>query len=315
MPPLHEAQLLAAARSADTDVDCVVIGGGPAGLTAAIYLCRFRRTVAVIDSGFSRASLIPETHNYPGFVGGISGADLLAHFRKQASRYGARIDQGTVTGLEPAHGGLRARLGARSITARKVVLATGIIDEKPALPSLREFIYRGGLRFCPICDGYEVRDRRIGVLGPAKHAVKKALFLRTYSKDVTVLALDGAGALDAEDKRALREAGIPEPIAPVTDLLADGDTIKAVLENGATVDVEVLYPAMGAKIRSELASRLGATCNDNGCLIVDDRQRTSVTHLYAVGDVTLELHQLSVAVGQAAIAATDIHNCLEPNYC
>ena len=135
------------------DVDCLVIGGGPAGLTAAIYLCRFRRSVAVVDSGFSRASLIPETHNYPGFAGGISGTDLLLHFREQALRYGAQIDRGTVTGLEAANDGLRARLVDRSITARKVVMATGIIDEKPALPSLPEFIYRGGVRFCPICDG------------------------------------------------------------------------------------------------------------------------------------------------------------------
>jgi thioredoxin reductase (NADPH) len=168
---------LAIVMNQDEEVDCLVVGGGPAGLTAAIYLARFRRTVLVVDGNSSRASLIPKTYNYPGFADGISGIALLKRLRDQATQYGARIHEGLMTSLEPTGAGLRGQVGSHFVAARKVILATGIVDEKPVLPNLREFIYGGEIRFCPICDGYEVRDKRIGVLGPAKQGLQKALFL------------------------------------------------------------------------------------------------------------------------------------------
>jgi thioredoxin reductase (NADPH) len=146
-----------------------------------------------------------------------------------------------------------------------------------------------------------------------KHAMKKALFLRTYTRDVTLLAREESTNLDSGERRALREAGIPAPLGPVIDLQTEGENLWAVLSGGARVGIDVLYPAMGAKVRSELATQLGARVNENGCLYVDEKQRTSIQDLYAVGDVTLELHQLSVAIGQAAIAATDVHNSLSAN--
>jgi thioredoxin reductase len=116
----------------DAQFDCLIIGGGPAGLTAALYLARFRRKVMVVDSGSSRASLIPKTHNYPGFAE-ISGESLLAELRKQAERYGAVLRQAAVEHLERTPGGFRARTGTHHITAVKIILATGIVDEKPDL--------------------------------------------------------------------------------------------------------------------------------------------------------------------------------------
>jgi thioredoxin reductase (NADPH) len=224
------------------------------------------------------------------------------------------LEHGTVDQLHAAQGGLNALLGFRQITASKIILATGIVDNKPALPNLREFIYEGGVRFCPICDGYEAAGKRIAVIGKLADALPKALFLRTYSTDVRLLPLDDTVCLTTEQRHALRSAGIPEPEEPVADLLTQDNVIEAVMASGEKIKIEVLYPAMGAIVRSELAARLGARVNKNGCLIVDERQRTSVQHLYAVGDVTLELHQLAVSFGQAAIAATDINNRLAPNY-
>jgi thioredoxin reductase (NADPH) len=295
-------------------VDCLIIGAGPAGLTTAIYLARYLRSVLVVDSGCSRASLIPNTHNYPGFPHGIAGPSLLSELREQAQRYGAVLKHGTIDELHVAQGGLRAHMKSHQITASKTILATGIVDKKPALPNLREFLYEGGVRFCPICDGYEAAGKRIAVIGRLDEALSKALFLRTFSRDVTLLLLDDIVCLSAEQRHALRSAGIPEPEEPVADLLTQGKVIEAVMASGEKIEVEVLYPAMGATVRSELATRLGARANKSGCLIVDEKQRTSVQHLYAAGDVTLELHQLAVAFGQAAIAATDIHNNLAPNY-
>jgi thioredoxin reductase (NADPH) len=192
---------------------------------------------------------------------------------------------------------------ARNITASKVLLATGIVDEKPALPHLQEFIYEGAVRFCPICDGYEAAGKRIAVMGKLEHALEKALFLRTYSKEITLLALDDPLRLGAAQNQALKAAGISEPVALVADLIPKGDLIEATLANGTRIQADILYPAMGARVRSELATDLGARANRNGCLIVDEKQRTSVPDLYAAGDVTLELHQLTVS-----LAASD-HKC------
>jgi thioredoxin reductase (NADPH) len=297
-----------------TAIDCLVIGGGPAGLTAAIYLARFRRNVLVLDSGASRAALIPCTHNYPGFVAGISGPELLADLRAQAQEYGAVLEQNTVAKLEADGSGFVARCEARTLAARTIILATGIVDEKPALPSLPEFIYRGEVRFCPICDGFEAMDRRIAVAGPLRKAIKKALFLRTYSKNVVLLPLDRDLRLGDEDRAALEAAAIPIPTELLADLDTSATTIVATTTSGRTIEIDVLYPAMGAKVRSELAVDLGARTNEMGCLFVDDHARTNVPNLYAIGDVTLELDQISVAVGQATIAATHVHNSLPPNY-
>ena len=293
--------------------DCLIVGGGPAGLTAATYLARFRRNVVLVDAGESRAALIPKTRNYPGFANGISGPDLVKAQWEQAEKYGAHLVRGTVDDLRPDGGGghFSARVGAQTITASKVLLATGMVDTKPNLPSMREFIYRGAIRFCPICDAFEATDKAIGVLGPAKHALKKALFLRTYSKRVVLLPLGDADLSD-DERGQIQEAGLETPNEPVADLIAD-HVITAVMQSGVRRTVDILYPAMGADIRSSLATALGVDANVNGCVIVDDDLHTSIPGLYAAGDVTLDLHQISVATGQAAIAATDIHRSLPHN--
>jgi thioredoxin reductase (NADPH) len=295
-------------------VDCLIIGGGPAGLTAAIYLARYRRDIVLVDDGQSRARLIPESHNYPGFTG-ISGPDLLAALRGQAEGFGTRMRQLRVEALQrEPDGTFVARVGADAIAARRVLLATGIVDEAPALPGLREVIYRGAIRFCPICDGYEAMDRRIGVLGRLDTACKKALFLRTYTRDVVLLLTDTPGDPDAEQARLLRDAGIRIPQEPVVDVERSGDKITAILRSGARVAVDVLYPALGSEVRSDLAQMLGARTNELGCIFVDEHQRTSVDGLYAAGDVVTDLDQIAVATGHAAIAATDIHNSLPRNF-
>ena len=152
-----------------SDLDCLIVGGGPAGLTAATYLARFRRHVLLVDDGHSRARLIPETQNYPGFVG-ISGVDLLAQLREQALRNGAVLREARVEELRKVGEVFVARAGNGEIRAKRLLLATGIVDESPDLPGLKDAIYRGALRFCPICDGFEARDKRIGVLGPLRIA-------------------------------------------------------------------------------------------------------------------------------------------------
>lgn len=295
-----------------TDPECLIVGGGPAGLTAAIYLSRFRRRVLLADAGQSRAALIPRSRNYPGFADGVSGRDLLLRLQEQAGRYGAVLRKGTVEELAGKDGAFRARVDGEEIVAAKVLIAAGIVDEKPALPSLSEFIYSGAVRFCPICDGFEATDKRIGIVGPLDQVARKAHFLRSYSRDLVLLATDTT-LPDAECARLLRDAGLAPPAAPVVDLVIEGEAVTAVMPDGEHIELDILYPAMGARVRSDLAQALGAQTNALGCVVTDDRQRTNVPGLYAAGDLTVELAQISVATGQAAIAATDIHKSLPLN--
>lgn len=294
--------------------DCLVIGAGPAGLTAAIYLARYRRNIIIVDDGHSRAELIPESHNYPGFRG-ISGAQLLKALRAQAAQYGVQIRRQKVTSLaKGSDSGLAAALqDGEKVDARQVLLATGIVDESPSLPGLRQVIYEGSIRFCPICDAYEAMDKRIGVLGPADTAYRKALFLRTYSNNVILLPIGDAKTLDESVRKQLSDAGI-RISETVVDVERSGDSIEAIMATGERSKLDVLYPALGCSVRSQLAAGLGARQNEEGALIVDSKQQTSISNLYAAGDVVSDLHQLTVATGHAAVAATSIHSSLPANF-
>jgi thioredoxin reductase (NADPH) len=296
------------ANMTNARLDCLVVGGGPAGLTAATYLARFRRRFTVVDSGASRATLIPVSHNCPGFPDGISGPDLLTRLRDQATRYGSDLRRGSVTRLERNGHHFLAEVDGQEIAASTVLIATGIVDRQPKLPGLRALIQEGHVRLCPVCDGYEVIDKTVAVLGPTPQAVKKALFLRTFTERITILPLGPELAVGEPERRRLLQAEIPCELEPVVAIEADGDEITAVMASGRRESVEVLYPALGSEVRSDLALSLSADCNELGCIITDPHQQTSVPGLYAAGDVVNELNQISVAFGHAAIAATAIHN-------
>jgi thioredoxin reductase (NADPH) len=196
----------AIALNGDPIVDCLIVGGGPAGLTAAIYLARYRRSVALVDSNESRASLIPKTHNYPGFAAGISGPDLLNVLREQVNGYGVSVKRGTVSSIVPKNDGtFHAMTTFGAVFSRRIILATGLVDKDLPLPHLFEAIKEGVLRYCPICDGYEATNKRICVIGSKQEAAGKALFLRTYSREVTLLSLDKNVAISP---RELEDAGV-----------------------------------------------------------------------------------------------------------
>jgi thioredoxin reductase (NADPH) len=297
--------------------DCLVIGGGPAGFAAAVYLARFRRRTVLVDAGASRAKLIPRSHNLPAFPDGISGCDLLARQRLQAGRYGAALAAGSVTQLDRSEreeflAVIRAPSGSfDQIRARTVLLCSGAVDVEPDLPDLVNAIGRGLVRHCPICDAFEVIGQRLGVLGGDKHAAGEAIFLRTYSEHVILLTLGRTSKLSLKDQRRLMEAGIRVVDAPVTQVAVEDGRIAALcLRGGATEEVDTIYSALGCRVRSELARSLGARHDANGSLVIDEHGRTTVPGLWAAGDVVCGLNQISVAHGQAAIAATDIHRHL-----
>ena len=151
----------------DNTLDCLIIGGGPAGLTAAIYLSRFHLDIMVVDGGKSRAAWIPTSHNHAGFPEGINGEELLRRMREQAQLYGTRIETGQVTKLEKGEdGGWVAEWGSGPVTAKSILLATGVTNRRPPMDMELhdDAMARGLLRYCPICDGYEVTDKKVAII-------------------------------------------------------------------------------------------------------------------------------------------------------
>jgi thioredoxin reductase (NADPH) len=292
-------------------LDCLVIGAGPAGLTAATYLARFKRRIAVVDSGHSRASYIPRSHNYPGFPDGINGEELLARLRQQAGRYGARVTTGLVEKLAIEDGSFVASGVGEPLRAKRILLATGIVDKEPDMPRLREAVAAGCIRMCPICDGHEVLDRKVAVYGPVASTVGHAVFMRTFSEDVTLLVPRSDAPATAAQRQAMEEGGVAFVPSAVCEIAMGEDSKATVrLDDGSMLRFDTLYASLGSRMRSELAVALGAECTGEGEVKVDSHQQTTVKGLYAAGDVVSALNQISVAVGHAAIAATAIHNSL-----
>ncbi|MFC3125517.1 NAD(P)/FAD-dependent oxidoreductase [Pseudoroseomonas globiformis] len=294
-----------------------MIGAGPAGLTAALYLSRFKRKFLVVDAGDPRASWIPTSHNIPFFAEGISGPALLKRQKEHAERYGARILRGIVIDLQKSAGSFAATLQLSrthqpQIRARRVLLATGAEDNEPSLPGLRDAVQRGLVRYCPICDGFEARDQRIAVIGHGMRGLGEAIFVaRTYADDVTLLTLGKQMEISQEQRSRAAQHGIKVVESPVDAMDVRNGRIEAVRIDGSMMQFDILYSALGLRLRSDLAVKLGAKHDDAGALMVDEHNQTSVAGLYAAGAIVRGLDQIVVAMGHAAIASTHIHNRCE----
>jgi thioredoxin reductase (NADPH) len=294
-------------------LDCLIIGGGPAGLTAAIYLARFHLDILVVDGGKSRASWIPCTRNHAGFPEGISGKELLERMREQACKYGAKVENEFVTRLERNEetGLFTVTWGSGSAEARSVLIATGVTNRRPPMDEELhdEALARGLVRYCPICDGYEVTDKRVGVIGSDSHGVAEAIFIRSYTADVTLIAPDKALRLKPADSEKLKDAGIECVDGPAQAVAIDRNCIVVDTAEGHYA-FDSIYPALGSDTHTQLAEMLGAELSGDACIRVDSHQRTSVPGLYAAGDVVIGLDQISHAMGEGGVAATTIRNDL-----
>jgi thioredoxin reductase (NADPH) len=297
--------------------DTLIIGGGPGGLTAAIYLRRFTRNVTVVDKGHSRLRLIPVSHNYPGFPQGVPGTRLLENLQDQLRNYGGEVTRGEIVGLRIEDGAFVGEYRrddedeVREIRALTVLLATGVADAGLPIDNWAAAVGSGAVRLCPVCDGYDVMDQRIAVVTAGNNPVGHALFMRTFSEDVTLFARAETPVPSEQDRRRLEVAGIRYVESPLLGVTLSED-MKPILHtaDGQDDTFDVFYPILGETARSELGAALGAETAECAKLVVDERQCTSVKGLYAIGDAVQGLNQIAVAAGQAAIAATCIHNTL-----
>ncbi len=298
--------------SAETDMlDCAIIGGGPAGLTAAIYLARFLRRIVLIDGNESRAAWIPKSHNHPGFPSGIGGRDLLLRLREQAAQYGVTPTIGMVETIRTLEGGgFEMQQGDTYTRARYLILATGIVDNEPELPGVTEAMRSGLLRQCPICDGFEARGKRIVIIGRDACAAGEALFLRRYSDDIAIATTKPHWNLSDDVLQKMHEVGVRVLPSALVNFKGDENGARLTFADGSTDRADTLYSALGVTPRNEIARKLGLDLCEDGRVFTGAHQRTSLDDCYAAADVVTGLNQIGVAMAQAEIAAVDIHNRL-----
>ncbi len=270
--------------------DVVVVGGGPAGLSAALVLGRARRSVTVVDTGRPRNACSPALH---GFLtrDGASPAEFLAAARRDVEGYGVEVVEDEVVAVEGAVDDFRLTLaGGRVLTTRRIVAATGLTDELPDVPGLAERWGRDVLH-CPYCHGYEVRDRTLAVLaGDPEGALHQALLLRQWSPDVVVLLHDlDEASLGTEALELLDAAGVPVVAGRVGSVVIGADEVTAVrLGTGTEVRCDAVFVSPRFRVNLGPLGALGprAVGGDMGtCLETDDEGRTTVPGLWAAGNL------------------------------
>lgn len=288
--------------------DCVIVGAGPAGLTAGIYLSRFRRRIILFDDGKSRASLIPISYNYPGFPHGISGSQLLNHLKDQIKNYQAPVIHEHVIKIQKLKHCFRIKTKKRIVYALRLVMATGVTDVLPMVNGARIILKNGLLRLCPICDGFEAIGKSVAIVGDDQHGLNEALFIKNFTKDIQILT---NGAAFKSLTRSQKNKNLTLVKASIQAFEPHQKKVIVHFSNQKRASFDLIYSALGVKINNMLLKDFATKLDSDGYVLVNKKQRTSVEHVFAIGDLAAGLSQLSVAIGQAAIAAVAIHRSLK----
>lgn len=284
------------------EFDVVVIGGGAAGLSAALVLLRARRNVAVIDAGTPRNAPASNVH---GFLTreGMSPADLVATGRSEIALYGGVLIDGTVTAVEPAFQVTLA--DGRTLSARRLLVATGLRDVVPDIPGVRERWGRD-LLHCPYCHGYEVRDKQLGVIGADAAAVRYAQIVRQWTHDLVYFAVPATLTAEQRCELTTRAIGVVE--GTIEQLVIDDDQLRGVqLDDGCVVPREAIFVPPRFVPTDQLLVSVGCAVDDTGWVVVDSTGRTSVPGVWAAGNVVDPRAQVITAAGAGSAAAIAIN--------
>ena len=293
-----------------TIFDTLIIGGGPAGLSATVYLGRSLRSVVVFDCPQpGRSDWVQRNFNYLGFPDGITARELGDRGRQQAERYGAVFIEELVTSLTRRADGLfEARSDTATLLGRTVVLATGVSDRWATFPGSAELIGRS-MHWCIVCDGYEMRGQRVLIIANDSHDAEVALQLCRFTREVTLLVEPGTPPFAEEMNRALSEQSIRVHHGRIASATGAerGMCTAVITDTGETIEADHLFSLLGADPNTGLARSLGAGLSPEGYVTVDTEARTTVPGLYAAGDVTrLFSHQVVTAAHEGATAAMAI---------
>jgi thioredoxin reductase len=292
--------------------DCIIIGGGPAGLTCAIFLGRYRRRVLLCDSGRPRNYASRAIH---GFIGqhNIPPAELLRRGREEAEAAGVEICDCTVSKIERIGDEFSVTTTAGMMRTRRVALAYGVHDLVPDIPHLTDF-YPGSIYHCPDCDGYEVTGKRVGVIGQGKRVVGLALKLLQWSDELTIFVDGQPREFSKEQTSKLLAEGIDVKDEKLLALTGHGDQVQhAVLSTGERVEIDALFFSIGTERSCTLAEDLGCEVLDpEPCIVVDEHKQTTVEGVYAIGDLAPGAQLAVTSAADGAIAAIAIHKSLLP---
>ena len=291
------------------DYDVLVVGGGPAGLSAALYLARYNRRVALFDLGRGRSTWHQVNHNYLGFPGGVEARWLRELGRQQLADYPqvTCLDH-KIDALTREGDGFVARGQAGAWRGRAVILCTGVIDHYPHFDGWQEFVGRS-MFWCLTCDGYTCRGERVVVAGNSDEAAAEALQLGRFTDKLLLLTNSHDCEIGEKFQRRLERARIPLIYDRIERAVSkgNGEFESLYTQGGQCIELDQLFSVQGATPQSDLAKGLGVTLSDKGYINVDTEQKTNVPGLFAAGDVTrLHSHQVTTAVhegGQAASAA------------
>jgi thioredoxin reductase (NADPH) len=281
-----------------------VVGGGPAGLTTALYTTRLGLDTAVINRGGGRAAMMTDTHNVLGVSENVSGNQLLQTGIEQIQGYGADYTQDYVTAIEAldggdGDGGFRVTAASAEVTTDHVVLATGFSDEHPDPPLPRT---GKGLHYCLHCDSYMFVDEPVYVMGTGDSAAYVAMIMLNFTPDVDILTREDDIEWSDETAEMLENHPIDIIHEEIVGLEKDDDGWLSAFEfeDGSVREYRGGFPMYGSNYNTELAESLGVELNDDGTIAVDDHGRTNVDGVCAVGDVTPGHNQIPVAMGEGA---------------
>ncbi|HEX5166182.1 MAG TPA: NAD(P)/FAD-dependent oxidoreductase [Thermomicrobiales bacterium] len=295
-------------RAGRIEAEVLVVGGGPAGLSAALYLARFDRRVILFDAGQGRSTWHQINHNYLGFPGGIAARDLRELGRRQLGEYPqvTCLDR-KITELRRDGDWFVATGQAGEWRGRAVVVATGVVDHYPHFEGWDEYVGRS-MFWCITCDGYACKGERVVVIGNTNATASEAMQLCRFTDQLTLLTNSSDCAIDDEFQHRLDAAGIPLIHDKIDTVHGEGGFFKELrTEAGRTIELDQLFAVQGQTPQTELIEGLGVDLSPRGYIKVDSEQKTNLPGVYAAGDVTrLHSHQISTAVhegGQAASAA------------
>ena len=298
-----------ATRTPEVLYDCAIVGGGPAGLSAALYMGRMRRSVVVIDDHEGRSTWHQINRNYLGFVDGIHASSLREIGRAQAEKYGVYFQSASAESVAVAGEDRQRRfyLGTTKgqVVARTLILATGVNDQFPEFDGSDDCIGRS-MFWCIICDGYETIDRRIVVLGHGDRAASLALQLLVFTPHVTLVSWDAPFSVEPHRMKALQDHGVPCHDSKCTEFRCapEGRLHAIVLEDGTELEPDGVFVAQFMEPNTQLAKQLGVSIDEHGFVVTDVEQCTNIDGVYAAGDLTkINNHQVSSAVHEGGMAA------------
>lgn len=292
--------------------DALIIGGGPAGLSAAMWLGRYRRSAIVYDGGEPRNKPAWAVHGYPGLAD-PSPLELKRRLTEQALGVGAELRSGEIVRVEGNKNDFTAHAADGAIVrARRIVLAFGLRDYIPDIEGISE-LYGTSVFHCADCDGPSVSDARVGVLGWNVDGARQALYLSHWTEHVTMLANGCRTDLSAKTRSVLDENSIDVVEGEIARVVGHGGNIIQVeLTDAEPVRLDALFFHLGSEPRCDLAARLGCRPDDDGCIDVDRGQETSLPGVHAVGDITGPPHLASIASSEGVRCALAIHRSLLP---